>query len=245
MADETTNDPSNTTPQTAPATQSGPEITPEVQALIDAASRRAAEEAAARARDSAWAEARRKYETKQPEQPKPEAKPEPTTRPVSGMAASEIKRLLAFNREVGRHGFSDAQVADLETLLEVQRPENVADWVAQKAQAYGIGSKPATATTQTAQPSAQPAPAPVATQPPAPAPSAAPAGSTVPNNAVLDKLFMSEDVGAAYKKSLGFSPHNLFSKASREATRKMAEEGRRLMEDVRLTGHGFERKRGG
>jgi hypothetical protein len=181
--------------------------------------------------NSAAAAARRAEQGKQKPTAEPTHAPEPrvTEKPVSSMTATEVKRLLAFNRAVGAHGFSDAQVTDLEALLDVQQPEDLSGWVAQKAQAWGAG-KPATATTNNTPP-AQPA---TQTQPSAPSPAVAPSGSSSPASVIADKLAMSPDMMKAYLRTQNYNPHNRFTPDSRKAIRAVAEEGRRLLESVQV-----------
>jgi hypothetical protein len=169
-------------------------------------------------------------------EPTQAAEPRVTEKPVSALSASDVKRLLAFNRAVGAHGFSDEQVADLEALMDVQRPDDISGWVAQKAKAFGVGKTAPTTATQatTPAPSAPVAAAPQATQPPAPMPAVAPAGSTQPTSPIADRLAMSQDQMSAYLRSLNFNVHNRYAPASRKAIRTVAEEGRRLLENVQV-----------
>jgi hypothetical protein len=104
-------------------------------------------------------------------QPKVKKADEP---PQQGLSPDDVKSMMrrqsAFDRAVGKADLQAEQVEILETLFEIERPQDVAEWVDRKRKAFGQN----TTTNQQPSPSRTSAPPPsVNSPPPQPAPSTA------------------------------------------------------------------------
>jgi len=113
--------------------------TPDIQALLEAERQKA--------HDAAYAKARREFEAKaKAAPPKKQSQSEQPAPQSQGLDENVVKDMMrrqsAFDRAVGKSGLSDDQVGVLETLFQVERPENVGEWVASKARVFGVASNP-------------------------------------------------------------------------------------------------------
>jgi hypothetical protein len=148
MSDENPATPTGTeSQQAAPAEQPSsapPAITMEqIQSMV--------EEAAKKARDSAFAEARRMFQGKSKDEAPPKQKD--SNQPASTQPDQNRARERAFDRAVAKLELTDSQFSDLEVLFANASTDNVAEWVATKAQSLGLtGQKSATAATAAATP---------------------------------------------------------------------------------------------
>jgi hypothetical protein len=170
---------------------------------------------------------------KQAEPPKPTAQKTDTAPTTAPAPTVDVAKLVA--RETAFALATQALSADQRGLLRIafdhESPEDVAGWLPSKLKAFGSHS---TATTNTNQPQAAAPSASAAATQPSPAPAAAPAGSSTPSSPIADRFRMSKDVMQAHLRSMNFNVHNRFSADSRKAIRAVAEEGRRLMEAIRV-----------
>ncbi len=176
------------------------------------------------------AEGRLKPKAEPPKQTAP-AQADPQSPAVSNMSAAEIRRLMAFNRAIGQHGLSDEQTADLEQLLEVQRPENVSEWVASKARLFGKSATPIPNTqpsTHAVPNPAVPVPTPIATSP-TPAPS-----TSVPNENPDDVMRWTEAPWAAYVRRNGAVPGNPYHWANYKVHQELARKAEASMATKRV-----------
>lgn len=220
--DETTNvTPTPATPPAAVAPQ--PAVSFASQEEFDARLRDERNAAAAAARRETEARLKPKAEPPKVEASKPDATATP-----GGMTVEEFKRARAFDRAIGQHGLSDEQTADLEQLLEVQRPENVSEWVAQKARLFGKSNAPNPNTPPTpAQQTGSGSPQPSAT--PTPAPS-----TSIPNEAPDDVMRWSEAQWEAYVRRNGAMPGNPYHWSNHKVHQELARKAEASMATKRI-----------
>jgi hypothetical protein len=136
--------------------------------------------------------------------PQTPAKQDKAETPAAADAAlverfNRLETNLAFEKAVSRSGyvFSEAQLDDMSSLYAIQKPENIGDWIARKADVFGAKK-----------PSPTPAPAPVTASKPTPTPApgavvnaGAPA-STYPPSAQLATVSRIADIDPVAFKSL-------------------------------------------
>lgn len=222
MADEP--DTNNAAPEpTAPAPQAPATPAPQTVTLT-------VEEFEAKLNERA-AQVRRAEQAKvktQPETPKP--KKSEDVQP-QGLSADELNAMMsrrsAFDRALGKAGLEDEQVSILETLFNIEKPADPAEWVSRKSKAFG---KAVTATPNpTPAPAPQAAPAPAPTQPAPTHP--APTGSSPPALHGTDPLKWSKSQRDAFLRSKASVPHDLHDRKNRA----MWHEARKLYENAMAT----------
>ena len=223
MADEndTAATPDPVTPELAPQAPATP--APQVITMTP-------EELEAKLNERA-AQTRRALEAKsqkQPDPPKPKKGEEPQPQGLSPEEVqSMMRRQSAFDRAIGKASLDDDQVSILETLFNVEKPTDVADWVARKSKAFG-----STANVQPKTPSAPATPA-SPSSPPPPAPPPAPNASIVTDRPV-DVLQWDRDMMAKFYASKGGNPRDFSDPRNSKIWEEIANMTRSAAAQLRL-----------
>jgi len=181
MADEQTSNDQQSA-ENAPQSQAtvaesqpqSPSLTPEqVQQMIDAAVKKA--------RDSAFADARRTFENKpKAETPKPKQESSP-----SGMSPEDVQSMMrrqsAYDRTIAKLGLNDDQVAVLDQLYAVEKPDSPSEWLMARAKVFGTTqAQPAAAAANAAPATSAQSPAPTPQPVPTPRPAVAQSDAGAP-----------------------------------------------------------------
>ena len=159
-------------------------------------------------------------EQKQAEPPKAKKQDETT---ATGLSSDDVQSMMrrqsAFDRAIGKAQLDDEQTSIIETLFQVEKPQDIAEWVSRKAKAFG-STKPPSAphAAQATVPTPSATPQPATPGPTHPAPAAT--NMAGPPQSILD---WSRDQMNQWLKSKGASAANPYSPAYRKAAREIRE----------------------